>query len=260
MVNFTRLFDVTVRIWISGCFAILLVYCLWSLDRGIDLTDESYYLTAAINPEAVTLGITAMHWVTSGLWRLSGSLAGFRGTGLIILGVSSVVLAVGTARAFQMTGIAPRSIPTLLIIACSLVGAFLYHAFVPFTPSYNLLTVSVAYMAFGLVCLTANMPWRGYFYCLQLLSGMALGVAFLAKFSSGVIVWIIVCSTIAVLNGSSRHRIMGICLITGSMAAHHIGRYLARDIQRIIGSVPAWRIGIYARSQRNLFRATGPLL
>ena len=69
-----------------------------------DLTDESYYLTAAINPDAVILWATAMHWFTSGLWQLSGSLAGFRGMGLAILAVSSMVLALGAVRAFQICG------------------------------------------------------------------------------------------------------------------------------------------------------------
>src|SRR5450759_969333 len=98
MRKFTRLFDTIVTVWILGCVAVLLVYCLWSLDRGLDLTDESYYLTAAINPDAVILWVTAMHWFTSGLWQLSGSLAGFRSMGLAILAVSSVVLALGTVR------------------------------------------------------------------------------------------------------------------------------------------------------------------
>ncbi|MGZ5011527.1 MAG: hypothetical protein ACXV74_11255 [Methylobacter sp.] len=222
MRKFTRLFDVIITVWILGCAAVLLVYCLWSLDRGLDLTDESYYLTAAINPDAIILWATAMHWFTSGLWQLSGSLAGFRGMGLAILAVSSVVLAFGTVRAFAMSGIGvvARGFPILLIIACSLAGALLYHAFVPFTPSYNLLAVSGTYMALGLVCFTVNIPHGLRFYCFQLLSGLALGIAFLAKFSSGVIAWGIVCSVVvAVLSDSFRQRVLGIGLITGGMAA-----------------------------------------
>jgi hypothetical protein len=221
MRKITRLFNVIVTVWILGCVAVLLAYCLWSLDRGLDLTDESYYLTAAINPDAVILWVTVMHWFTSGLWRLSGGLAGFRGTGLAILAVSSVVLALGTIRAFQMSGIGvvARGFPILLIAACSLAGALLYHAFVPFTPSYNLLAVSGIYMALGLVCLAANIPRSWRFYCVQILSGTALGIAFLAKFSSGVIAWSIVCGTAVVLADSFRRRILGIGLITGGMAA-----------------------------------------
>jgi hypothetical protein len=220
MRKFTRLFDVIVTVWILGCVAVLLIYCLWSLDRGLDLTDESYYLAAAINPDAIILWATAMHWFTSGLWQLSGSLAGFRGMGLAILSASSVVLALGTVRAFQMSGIGvvARGLPILLIVACSLAGALLYHAFVPFTPSYNLLAVSGAYMALGLIYLTANIPRSLHLYCFQFLSGTALGISFLAKFSSGVIAWSIVCGIAAVLGGSFRERILGIGLITGSMA------------------------------------------
>ena len=210
MRKFTRLFDIIITVWILGCVAVLLVYCLWSLDRGLDLTDESYYLAAAINPKSVILWATAMHWFTSGLWQLSGSLAGFRGMGLAILSASSVVLALGAVRTFQMSGIGvvTRGLSILLIAACSLVGALLYHAFVPFTPSYNLLAVSGAYMALGLVYLTANIPRSLLLYCLQLLAGAALGIAFLTKFSSGVIAWGIVCGIAAVLGGSFRERIL----------------------------------------------------
>ena len=221
MRKFTRLFDAVVTVWILGCVSVLLLYCLWSLDRGLDLTDESYYLTAAIHPDAVILWATVMHWFTSGLLQLSGSLAGFRAIGLAILAISSVVLALGALRAFQMSGIGvvARGLPTLLIVACSLSGALLYHAFVPFTPSYNLLAVSGTYMALGLVCLTASMPPGLRLYCCQFLSGIALGIAFLAKFSSGVIAWSIICGISAVLGGSFRQGMLGIGLITGSMAA-----------------------------------------
>ncbi|MDD5411310.1 MAG: hypothetical protein PHF31_07835 [Methylobacter sp.] len=239
MHKFTRLFDVIVTVWILGCVATLLAYCLWSLDRGLDLTDESYYLAAAINPDAVILWATAMHWFTSDLWQLSGSLAGFRGMGLAILTVSSVVLALGAVRAFLMSGIdvVARGFPILLIVACSLAGALLYHAFMPFTPSYNLLAVSGVYMALGLIYLTANIPRSLRFYCLQFLSGTALGIAFLAKFSSGVLAWSIVCGIVVVLGGSSCQRIQGMGLITGSMATTRTTRNNDHQRKQIIWGV-----------------------
>lgn len=220
MQKFTRLFDVIISLWISSCAVVLSAYCLWSLDRGLDLTDESYYLAAAIHPEAITLWATAMHWFTSGLWQLSGSLVWFRAIGMAILLLSSVVLALGMEHSFRAfgVGVACRN-RQLLIVACSLVGASLYHAFVPFTPSYNLLAVSGTYLGLGLVSLTAN-SLRGFrSYGFQVLSGVALGIAFLSKFSTGTIAWGIICVIAAVLGDSSRERLLRIVLITISMMA-----------------------------------------
>jgi len=221
MNNFARLFDAMISVSIFVCAAILSVYCIWSLDRGLDLTDESYYLAAAIHPDAVMLWATAMHWMTSVLWRLSGSLAGFRGIGVAILATSSTVLALGAARAFEQTGknLKFDSLRLFSIAACSLAGALLYHAFVAFTPSYNLLAVSGIYSAVGLAFFTANnrSSWRILF--LQLLAGMALGIAFLAKFSSGTIAWCIVCVISAVYGNSFRGRISAIAIVSAGMAA-----------------------------------------
>ena len=216
-----RLFETTVSASILGCLAALLGYCLWSLDRGLDLTDESYYLSAAINPDAIILWATAMHWLTPGLWRLTGSLAGFRGIGLAILLCSALLMAIGAVRAFRTSGISVvhRPYPLLMIMACSLAGALLYLAFVPPTPSYNLLAASGAYMTIGLVFLTANSSPGLRCHCLLLLAGAALGIAFLAKFSSGVIVWAMACGIAIESAGSHRDRIYRIASLSGAMAA-----------------------------------------
>ncbi|MGZ4958447.1 MAG: hypothetical protein ACXV7J_04280 [Methylomonas sp.] len=221
MRKFSRLFDVTATIWIVGCVAILLAYGLWSLNRGLDLTDESYYLASAIHPDSLLLWATAMHWFTAGLWQLSGNLATFRGMGMAILVVSSVVLALGMIRAFETCGFgeANNRRSRTLIVAGSLVGAMLYHAFVPFTPSYNLLAVSGVYMGMGLVTLSVNSSRSLRFYGFQSFGGVALGIAFLAKFSSGIVGWGIACFITAMMSESHRDRILRMGLLTIGMAA-----------------------------------------
>lgn len=218
MKKIARLSYVTASLTIFACVAALTAYCLWSLDRGLDLSDESYYLTAAIHPDAVILWATAMHWLTSILWRLSGSLLGFRAIGMAILASSSVVLALGAMRAFERINdrLQLKLQQRLSIAACSLAVAFLYHAFVPFTPSYNLLAVSAVYLALGMIFFTANGHSSAL---LQLFSGMALGIAFLTKFSSGTIAWVIVCAISILYADSFRKRTLGIAIISAGMAA-----------------------------------------
>ncbi|MGZ5028430.1 MAG: hypothetical protein ACXWE9_12665 [Methylobacter sp.] len=216
MKNVECLVDAAINLWTVLCLTILVAYCLWSMDRGLDLSDESYYLAVAIHPDKVMLWATAMHWMTSALWRLSGSLTGFRALGMAILSASAIVLALGAAHAFEQSGphLKPDYRRRLLIIALGLAGALLYHAFVPFTPSYNLLAVSGIYSAVGLTCFTANRR-DGLAACLQVFAGMALGMAFLAKFSSGTFAWAIVCAISAVYGNSFR----SIVFISTGMAA-----------------------------------------
>jgi hypothetical protein len=207
--------------WIIGCLVVLLSYGLWSLDRGLDLSDESYYLAAAINPDAVLLWSTAMHWFTAKLWLISGGLSGFRALGMLILTGSALVLALGATHAFQSSGIGVKRLssrPLLLISACSLCAALLYQAFLPFTPSYNLLAVSCAYLALGLVCLTANRPQNQRCYWLWISAGAALGIGFLAKFSAAGCAYLIACMVAGVLGAARRERLLSITLLSISMA------------------------------------------
>ncbi|NJD06819.1 MAG: hypothetical protein FIA97_10030 [Methylococcaceae bacterium] len=211
--------------WITSigivlCVAVISVFCLWALDRGLDLTDESYYLAAAIQPEAVVVWATAMHWLTAPLWRITGTLVAFRGIGLAILTASSAILAAGAVQAFRPAGGGGRARggSTPLVAACSLVAALVYHSFMPFTPSYNLLAAAGANAGLGLVLLAAGQPSRLRGSGFYLLAGAALALAFLAKFSAGLSAWCVVCGVAVAFGSSRRERIREMGLITVSMA------------------------------------------
>lgn len=217
-----RCFFVSIlRAWIIASIIILIAYCLWSLDRGLDLTDESYYLAAAIHPDAVLLWATAMHWMTSPLWNISGNLVGFRCVGLIILAISAIVIGLGTSRVFART-LSASSLQTVqaqFLVAGSLAAALLYHSFMPFTPSYNLLAVSGAYLGLGLICYSANAENAANRRVLDCAVGIALGIAFLAKFSTGVIAWLLVCGLSLVFHQNLRQGIYGILTLSLAMLA-----------------------------------------
>jgi hypothetical protein len=214
-------FVATLKSWISGCVFVLTAYCLWSLNRGLDLTDESYYLAAAIHPKAVRVWATAMHWLTAPLWDISGSLLAFRALGFALLTMSSVIMALGAARVFQQIHRQEegRCQQTLLIVAGSVASAMLYHSFVPFTPSYNLLAVTGAYLSLGIACFSVKITGSGRLLLLQCLAGIALAIAFLAKFSTGTIAWTCVCCLTVVCGATFRHRLIGVSCITLAMLA-----------------------------------------
>ena len=68
---------------------------VWASDRALEITDEAYYLLAAIYPEHIRFYISAQHWVLAPLWSVSESLQGFRLTGAAVLLGSAALLAAG---------------------------------------------------------------------------------------------------------------------------------------------------------------------
>lgn len=168
---------------------VLCAYAMWMLNRGFDLTDEAFYLISAIYPENIHSFASATHWITSPLWKLSNGLFMFRAIGLWLLIVSATVLAWGILRISPRIGI---NIPdgysgSLAVIATTVVGAMLYGSIINFTPSYNLLGTVGAYSAIGLALLSLSEPKFWQRYILMTLTGIALGLTVLCKFSTGFI-------------------------------------------------------------------------
>lgn len=207
--------------WIMACMALLLAYDYWALDRGLDMTDESYYLAAAIHPGEVTLWATAMHWLTAGLWKLCAGLAGFRALGLGILAAASVMLALGAIRAFEVLGLGPSAgfRRRISIVGICLTGALLYSSFVPFTPSYNLLAAAGVYAGIGLALCSSGLAAGWRLYLLLIFAGAALGIAFLNKFSAGLIAFVVAAALVAAFRRCAAERILGVAVIALAMAA-----------------------------------------
>lgn len=170
------------------CAFLVVSYCVWTLDRGFDVTDEAYYLLLGIYPESVKMYISAQQWITGGIWRVTGSLSAFRAAGLILLLASTGLLALGTivALAHSKLKLSDDVGARALVIASSIVCALLYAETINFSPSYNLLAASGAYAATGLVLLALHSDDKWYRLGLLLLAGGALGVEFVSKPSSGI--------------------------------------------------------------------------
>ena len=171
-------------VFVSALAAV--VFCLLALDRGFEITDEAYYLLLGMHPKAVSLYVSAQHWIMGPLWQMTGSLVSFRAMGLFILVGSSVVLAAGTCVALAERGVRVSSSGKALVVCGSVVGALLYIATINLSPSYNLLTSAGAYLAAGCTLLTLHQQ-RGWLRGgLAILNGAALCVVFVNKPSAGV--------------------------------------------------------------------------
>lgn len=200
---------------------ILMSYCIWTLDRGFDITDEAYYLLLAIHPQSVTFFISAAQWITSTLWQITGSVYGFRAIGMGILLFSSLLLALGTVTACIRCNVMGtiHSGERVTIIASTFAGALFYAATINFSPSYNLLASAGAYAAVGLVLFTTHNSngWRNALLCF--LAGCAIGIELVCKGSSGIATLGIVLILTAVLGQTLRDKIMNMALTISGMCA-----------------------------------------
>ena len=168
---------------------VTLAWLINGLDRGLDLTDESFYLLGALHPDNIRLFASATHWVSGALWQMSGSLVAFRALGLGLATASAMLLAWGVLCLAPRIGLAAATdrFSHAAVLATSISGAFLYGSFVSFTPSYNLLGASGACFSIGLGLLSiADNRYAGRASVLAALAGLTLGVTVLCKFSSGL--------------------------------------------------------------------------
>jgi hypothetical protein len=174
------------RTMILLCAFLVIAYCVWTLDRGFEITDEAYYLLLAMHAGSVKLYISAQQWITAVLWQLSGSLTMFRATGMISLLASSALLALGVFSACLRFGlVADRFELKGVVLAGSAVGAMLYASTINLSPSYNLMASAGAYAAAGMVLLASNRSRILLKYVLFTLAGCAVGAEALCKPPAG---------------------------------------------------------------------------
>ena len=163
-------------------------YIVWTFDRGLELSDEAYYLLNARYPDAVSFYVTAFKWIVAPLWRITGSLASFRASGFVILTLGSIGLALGLMRATHWFGIEPvanRWMRAQTVAACVIAG-WLYGATLNFSPSYNLLAAAGVYLAVGLTLAGLDGQDCARSLVNAIVVGAILGLTTLAKFSTGI--------------------------------------------------------------------------
>ena len=171
---------------ILWCALGVIAYCIWTLDRGFDLSDEAYYLLLAMHPGSVHFYISGQQWLTSGLWQITNSLQMFRAVGLVVLLASSALLALGVSASCLRLGVLKNQLQSKrVIVGGSVVGAMLYASTINLSPCYNLLASAGAYAGTGLVLFGLNcrsIPQKQLFF---IMAGCAIGAEALCKASAG---------------------------------------------------------------------------
>ena len=192
-----------------------IAYCVWTLDRGFELTDEAYYLLVAMHGGSQQLYVGAQHWITAGIWRIARSIMMFRADGMVILLSSAALFSFGAFSACRRYGVVLNNFKAkAVVLSAAMVGAMLYASIgINFSPCYNLLTAAGAYAAAGLVLLALTRSRITHQCALFFIAGCALGVEFICKFPSGIATLILLFFWTAILGRSHFEKVSGLLSI-----------------------------------------------
>lgn len=201
-----------ILVWVMVVFSALVIYFIWALDRGFEISDESYYVLLAMYPLEVKLFNSAQHWITAPLWQATGSLCLFRAIGLGILLLTSAMLARGALHAYSSCQIGDnlKRGEKACVYACCAAGALLYGVTINFSPCYNLLAAATAYAAAGVVLLVIGRPATAVVCGGLMVAGCVIGIAILNKFPAGFATAGVLMTFIAVFGRTNRRKILGI--------------------------------------------------
>lgn len=159
---------------------------VWIQDRGLEITDESYYLLSAKHPDSIKAFVSPQHWILAPLWNISGSLQTFRAVGLAVLLFSSAVLSQGVIVGSRRLEVRLPSHPFVAVFSATSIGALLYATTINLSPSYNLLASAGCYSAMGFALLSGSSKIPLVSVTLSVLAGVCLTIEFLSKPSAGV--------------------------------------------------------------------------
>ena len=213
-----REFEAATRLTARLCLLLVASFCVWTLDRGFDITDAAYYLLLAMHPGAVTLYISAQQWVSGMIWQLTGSLVAFRAAGMAMLVAGAAILSWGVLAAVpQMRGSHPEldARRREILLASSITCALVYVETIAFSPSYNLLATAGAYGAAGLVLLMMGRK-PSERIALIALAGCMLAVEFVSKPSAGIATFALLALWVCLLGSDWRTIILSLAMLATS--------------------------------------------
>lgn len=189
---------------------LVFAYCIWTLDRGFEITDEAYYLLLSMHDDSVKYYISAQQWITSWIWQITGSLLMFRAAGLIILLGGAALLAAGVFSRCVHIGLVENRIESRgMMFVGAAIGALLYASTINFSPCYNLLASAGAYAAAGMVLLASGRENDPKKFASFVWAGIFVGVEFLCKASAGIATLALLTAWIVFFERSRSEKIAG---------------------------------------------------
>lgn len=164
---------------------LVIVWLLLACNKGLDVTDEGFYLLTAQHPGDVLMMPTSFYWISSWLlWATGGSIVWMRIVGVI-----------GTAAAGAFLGWAVLAVSgggrSWLTVSLVTMGALLAYAWLLVTPSYNtynawavLITTACVLRAFAAA---DRAPFNRRQWCAWMFgAGLFLTLSLFVKFPTAV--------------------------------------------------------------------------
>lgn len=179
--------------------------------KGLDLTDESYYILSALNPSDTTATLTQYGHYTNLLYTLVGqSITNFRLLGIVILLAISGVFAVTLQRSMVSHGLiifsqaGANQIKFVAVVTSSLA----YYCIWSLTPSYNWLALISSIMVLTGI-LRATTDCKDYSTTRligdALFIGLGGGLAFMAKPTTAMALGVVAIYSLLVLKQDKRY-------------------------------------------------------
>jgi hypothetical protein len=199
-----------------------LVFFALNSNRGFDITDESFYLLWAMQPENVSTSYHPFGFITKYIWLFSGeNIGNFRILSVVILFLTALIFAISldyflTKKHHQEGNISLKIIP---ITALSVTG-FIYFSWWLISISYNLLAlVSCLLVMSGLfVAYGQNKNRTSVMVIGGVIVGLGGFIAILSKPTTTLILAIIVVTWVIFYRHNSKKYYFLIAAVTSALA------------------------------------------
>ena len=139
-----------IKILNTFIFLIIFIFISSIFDKGFDYTDESYYILSSKYPTTVENFVTYFHFITAFIFKISfENLLNFRVLGLLILIFSAAFFSTHFLKFSLLKKIDDHYFFYFKIVG--IVSIIFYYLENLFTPSYNLLNLSLILLISGAI-------------------------------------------------------------------------------------------------------------
>ncbi len=172
--------------------AIILGWLIKYSGYGLDFTDESYYISWIKNPYLYDWSLTQFGYIYHPLYTaLDGSLENIRRVNIIGTFILAWIMVVYLLKSLLLKP-SPSHFGLIVISGGIATASLIYFSFLPFTPSYNSLTLQSLFIAStGLLFTEKNTTIKSIIGWILL--GIGGWLAFMAKPSTALALTVVVC-------------------------------------------------------------------
>lgn len=164
---------------------------LWALPRGLDFTDEGFYLLPARQPEAIQASLSMYYFYAGALFKwVNYQIIAYRLVGFVLDMMVLIFWGSGWVRLLNafFKGSEFTKFESIIFVSFICLGGIFGLSVIGFTPSYNSLSVFTVYMSSGIFfyALAKLFNKRKQVGALLFSAGLFIGMAFFIKFSSSI--------------------------------------------------------------------------